>query len=89
MSQLRETAKEFVYALKGLKPGDISEPIRTQYGFHILILNSREDARTLSLDKDWDRLERMALEYKKQKEFKSWLDEIKENVFVEIKKINN
>jgi peptidyl-prolyl cis-trans isomerase SurA len=87
MSQLRETAKEFVYALKGLKPGDISDPIRTPYGFHILILNSREEARELSLDKDWDRLERMALEYKKQKEFKRWLDEIKENVFIEIKKV--
>ena len=85
IDQLRETAKEFVYALKDVKVGEISEPVHTQYGFHILRLNSREDSRELSLDKDWARVEKMAHDFKMQREFKRWLDELKENVYIEIK----
>jgi peptidyl-prolyl cis-trans isomerase SurA len=85
IDQLKETAKEFVFALEGIEAGQISEPVRTKYGFHILKVNSREEAREYSLDRDWDRIEAMTLEYKKQKEFKRWLDELKKNIYIEIK----
>jgi len=85
IDQLRETAKEFVYALKDVQVGGYSEPVHTQYGFHILRLNAREEPRELSLDKDWTRIEKMALDYKTQREFKKWLDQLKENVYIEIK----
>ena len=85
INQLRETAKEFVFALEGIEAGQISEPVKTQYGFHILKVNSREKAREYSLDRDWDRIESMAVEYKKQKEFKKWLSELKKNIYIEIK----
>ncbi len=83
--QLRERAKEFVFAIKGITEGGYTDPVRTQYGFHIIRLNKREPARQLSLDKDFDRIHRLALEYKKQKTFETWIAEIKENVFVDIK----
>lgn len=85
IDQLKERAKEFVYAIKDIKEGHYSEPVRSQYGFHILRVNRREPARELSMDKDFERIQRMALEFKKQKTFESWIAEIKENVFVEIK----
>lgn len=85
IDQLKERAKEFVYAIKDIKEGNYSEPVRTQYGFHILRVNRREPARELSMEKDFERIQRMALEFKKQKTFESWVTEIKENVFVEIK----
>lgn len=83
--QLRERAKEFVFAIKGVSEGGYSEPVRTQYGFHIIRLNKREPARELNLEKDFDRIQRMALEHKKQKTFETWIAEIKENVFVDVK----
>ncbi len=86
VDQLRETAKEFIFALNGVQPGSYSEPVRTKYGFHILKLNRREEPRELSLDKDWDRIEKMALEYKRQKEFQKYINELKKNVYIEIKK---
>jgi peptidyl-prolyl cis-trans isomerase SurA len=46
IDQLKDTAKEFTFALNGLKPGDISEPVKTKFGFHILKLNSREEPRS-------------------------------------------
>lgn len=85
IDQLKERAKEFVYAIKDVKENGYSEPVRTQYGFHILRVNRREPARELSMDKDLERIQRMALEFKKQKTFESWIVDIKENVFVEIK----
>ncbi|MBN2411582.1 peptidylprolyl isomerase [candidate division KSB1 bacterium] len=85
VEQLRNMAKEFVYALKDVEPGNYSEPIKTQYGFHVLKLNAIEGAREYDIEKDWDIIESMALEYKKQQEFKKWLDEIKNEVYVEVK----
>ncbi len=83
--QLRERAKEFVYAVSGLKVGEYSDPVRTQYGFHILRVNSREEPRELDLQKDYERLHQLALDHKMQKEFTAWIDELKQYVHVEIK----
>lgn len=85
VKQLQETAKEFTFALNGVKPGEYSDPVATQYGFHVLKLNSRDLARELSVEKDWDRIEAMALEFKKQEEFKKLLDEIRQEVYIELK----
>ncbi|NLP11395.1 hypothetical protein GX408_13455 [bacterium] len=85
VDQLRERAKEFVYALRGVADGAYSDPVRTQYGFHIIRVNRREPARELSLDKDFERIQQIALDYKKQKLFETWLGEIREMVFVDIK----
>jgi peptidyl-prolyl cis-trans isomerase SurA len=85
VDQLRETAKEFTFALNEVEPGEYSDPVKTNYGFHVLKLNSKESARELSLEKDWDRLEAMSLEYKKQKQFQKILDEIRGEVYIEVK----
>lgn len=85
IEQLRERAKEFVYAVQDLKPGEISEPVRTQYGFHVLRLNSREAPRELDFKTDYDRLHQLALDRKMQREFNAWIEELKQFVHVELK----
>ncbi|MDZ7263117.1 MAG: peptidylprolyl isomerase [candidate division KSB1 bacterium] len=77
--------REFRFALEKLKPGEVSAPFKTRFGWHILKLNSRQEPRKISLDKDWERIEAFALSVKRQKEFQKWLDEIKKDVYVEIK----
>jgi peptidyl-prolyl cis-trans isomerase SurA len=85
IDQLRETAKEFVPALRGLEPGETSEPFRSKYGFHILKLNDRREARPLSLNEDWETLEQIALNDKKQREFEKWVDGLRQEIYIEIK----
>jgi peptidyl-prolyl cis-trans isomerase SurA len=85
IDQLKDTAKEFTFALNGLKPGDISEPVKTKFGFHILKLNSREEPRLYSLEHDWEKIESMAREYKKQQEFNNWMNDLKKNIYIDIK----
>lgn len=85
LDQLRETAPEFVVALRGLVPGQITEPFRTKYGFHILKLLDRRQPRALTLENDWDTIEQMALNDKKQREFEKWVAELRAEMFVEVK----
>jgi len=85
VDQLKNMAKEFVFALQDVKPENYSDPVKTQYGFHVLKLNAKEDAREYSIGKDRELIENMALEYKKQKEFQKWIKDIKKEVYVEVK----
>ncbi len=85
LDQLRETAPEFVTALREVEPGGITDPFRTKYGFHILKLHERRTGRQLTLENDWDAIEQMALNYKKQREFEKWVAELRAEMFVEVK----
>jgi peptidyl-prolyl cis-trans isomerase SurA len=85
LDQLKQTAKEFTYVLQDVEPGEISDPVKTDYGFHILKVIDRQQPRELDLKQDWERVKKMALEHKKQQVFKEWLSEIKQDVYIEIK----
>lgn len=45
-----QTVAEFDQALKGMASGEISEPVKTMYGYHIIRLDSVEPKRQLSFD---------------------------------------
>ncbi len=77
--------QEFRAVIDTLKPGEISQPFKTKFGWHILKLNSKQEPRPITIEKDWDKLEAFALNLKRQKEFQKWLDGIKKDVYVEIK----
>jgi len=75
----------FKQIVKDLQPGDISEPFKTEFGYHILKLNSRQDARNLSLDTDWEQIQQMALNYKIEQEYLKWIQTIKKDIPIEYK----
>jgi len=83
MENLQE--REFKSVIEKLTPGEISQPFKTRFGWHILKLNVRQEPRKLSIDKDWEKIEDWALKLKQQKEFQKWLEEIKKEVYVDIK----
>jgi len=77
--------QEFRTVIDTLAPGEISQPFKTKFGWHILMLNSKQEPRPISLQQDWERIEAFALNIKRQKDFQNWLEEIKKDVYVEIK----
>lgn len=79
--------KEFRYVLKDLKAGEVSEPVKTQLGYHILKLIEVQASRPVDLTLDWDRIENFALQTKRQREMKRWVDKLKENVYISKKEI--
>lgn len=77
--------QEFKTVIDTLKLSEISQPFKTKFGWHILKLNSKQEPRPISLLKDWEKIEAFALNMKRQKDFQNWLEDIKKDVYVEIK----
>lgn len=77
--------KGFEEAAKKLKVGEISEPFRTDFGYHIILLNDRKASHTLTLDTDWQQIEQIATEFKTNQQFEKWLAELREEIPIDIK----
>ncbi len=75
---------EFVGVAKSLKPGEISQPIKTQFGYHIVRLDERREPRDFNLKEDWDQIEDMALNFKAEQEFRKWVDALKKDLYIKI-----
>ena len=76
---------EFKNIVTHMKVNDISEPFKTDFGYHIVRLNSHEEPRVLSLERDWDKIQTMALNFKIDREYKSWIAKLKEDIPIEYK----
>ena len=76
---------EFKTVVAEMETGEISEPFKTDYGYHIVRLNFHEEPRTLSLEKDWDKIQGMALNYKIDQEYQSWIAMLKNDIPIEYK----
>lgn len=77
--------QEFKKVIKNLEVGEISQPFKTRFGWHILRLNDRQEARKLTIENDWENIEKWALSLKHQKELENWLKELRNDTFVDIK----
>lgn len=75
---------EFKEVIVGLEPGEISEPFKTEFGYHIVKLNDHQKSRTITLENDWQQVEQFALNYKMEQEYREWIDELKEEVPIQI-----
>ena len=78
---------QFRQVVSKLQPGEISEPFKTDYGYHIVLLESRNSQRTLTLENDWAQIENMALNFKMEKEYSSWITELRKTVPIDIRDI--
>ncbi len=77
--------KEFETAISNLKEGEISEPFHTDFGYHIVKLNKRHQARNLVLENDWEQIEQWALQDKRERKFQVWLTELRQEIPIVVK----
>ncbi|MBN1638719.1 MAG: peptidylprolyl isomerase [Ignavibacteriales bacterium] len=88
LNQLND--KSILETVNKLKENEISFPKRididkTTYGFHIVLLKKRVPSHKPTLETDYDEIKMLA-QYKKQDDmYKKWIEEIKQNVFWEIR----
>jgi len=75
---------EFEQAMKATAVGEISEPVRTQFGWHILKVEGRREQ-----DMTTEAVRAKAADYlhnrKYQEELDAWLQQIRDEAFVDIK----
>jgi peptidyl-prolyl cis-trans isomerase SurA len=79
-----ETVPEFERAMNALDDGEISDVIRTQFGFHIILVHGRRDA-----DLTDDRKRALAVQTitqrKLESRFEGWVQELRDKTFVELR----
>lgn len=68
-----------------LKEGEISEPFKTAFGYHLVKMVEKKPARKLNLTDDYDDIKNMALNMKQQKALTEWIDELKKDMYIEVK----
>lgn len=79
-----DTVPEFERAMNALKPGQVSEPVRSPFGWHLIQVIER---RSADLTKDRRRLAaRQALRERKSVEaYEEWVRQLRDRAYVEIR----
>jgi peptidyl-prolyl cis-trans isomerase SurA len=79
-----DTVPEFERAMNALKPGELSEPVRTPFGFHLIQVLER---RTADVSTERQRLQaRLALRERKAEEaYQDWLRQLRDRTYVEMR----
>jgi peptidyl-prolyl cis-trans isomerase SurA len=76
---------EFKEWVKNKKIGEISPPIKSQYGIHILKVLDRKEQRKLTLEDDWDTIKDMVRRKKTNELVSKWAEELRQKTYVEIR----
>lgn len=73
-----QTVSEFEAAVFDLEVGEISAPIRSMFGYHIIIVKEREEARGEDFEEKRAEIEWAVREEKGQEDLNAWFKELKE-----------
>ena len=74
--QRGQTVPDFETAAFALKPGQISEPVRTQFGLHLIKMEAYEAQRTRSFDEMRDEIRTLLAEQKATEHLRDVLDSL-------------
>lgn len=77
---------EFERVLKKMKVGQISEPVKTQFGWHLLKLEEVKDAGYVDYETMKESIRNVLLEEKRQKLMEEYTQELKKKYKIEINK---
>jgi peptidyl-prolyl cis-trans isomerase SurA len=87
--ELSQFTEQLQSVLGNMQPGSVSDPIRMTVdgddGFAILQLWERIPPHTINLEQDWDKLEEFALQFKKQQELQKWVEQLKNEIYIDIR----
>lgn len=83
--ELENLDKNLSSTVSPLKAGEISPvtklPVGTSYGYHIVLVKQRIPAHDMTLEQDYRKLEALALNYKKVRDYEKWVTELKRDIY--------
>ena len=79
-----DTVPEFEHAMNALKPGEVSAPVKTPFGWHLIQVLER---RNEDMSRERQRLDaRMALRARKSDEsYQEWVRQLRDKAYVELR----
>jgi peptidyl-prolyl cis-trans isomerase SurA len=83
---IKELVPLFADKIRNLSEGDYTTPFESAMGVQILKLTKRMESRPITLENDWNQVSNIALNWKQEKVYSEWLNDLKEEVYIEIKK---
>jgi len=82
VSQMTPELKE---AVRNLTIGEISKPVLSDLGVHILKVLDKKEQRKLNLDLDWDTIKDIAKRKKANDKISEWVEKLKEKTYIDIR----
>ena len=67
-----------------LRKGEISSLVKTDYGYHIIKVVDRREAKNRTLDEARDKIKKILFENKYDDKYDKWMAELKKNAFIEV-----
>lgn len=85
--ELEQLPKDLYPIVSQMQSGEISEPIKlpvgSQYGYSIVWVKKRIPEHKASLDLDYKRIETVASNFKRQKDYAAWLESLRKSIYWE------
>lgn len=78
-----EMVTEFDDKAFAMKKGEISEPVKTEFGYHIIKVTDKKDAKEAVLDDHKEEIKDILFDQALQTEYGTWLEEQKEEYQIE------
>lgn len=73
----------FIEALTDLEIGQVSRPIASEFGYHLIKLEEKRPSSPIDLDEDYDTLEEMAKRDKTKRQLDEWLNRISAELYID------
>ncbi len=80
-----ELESSIEHAIARLQPGEFSEPIKTENGFHIVRLDDRKPSRFREYTQVKAELQTLVYQQKTEDHYAKWMGELKDKAYIEVK----
>ncbi len=74
---------EFAEAAFNLSIGQLSDLVKSQFGYHIIVVEERKEALQKSFEDVKEEIEQIILEEKRSEKFQDWIEDLKEKADIE------
>jgi parvulin-like peptidyl-prolyl isomerase len=74
---------EFVTALRDLEIDQVSPPVASEFGYHIIRLDGKRPSRPIDLEEDYDTIEEMTRRAKAQTQLEQLLDRVSAGLYID------